>query len=112
MIDKSVLHLLKLVKKLKKDEFSYFIEHLNDKSIDNICECVYNVVNTDIKLTKKKRNQLKKHIKSNCCISRIKRISSKKIPVHKRRQALKQEGKGLPLILASVIPFVASLLGK
>lgn len=109
MIEKSTLSLLKLIKKLSRDDLNHIIEHLNDKSIDNLCECVYNVVNTDLKLSKCKRTRLKHHIKKNCCQNRIKLIMNKKVPLLKRRKALKMEGKGLPFILSAVIPFLTSL---
>jgi hypothetical protein len=34
---------------------------------------------------------------------------NKKLPLSKRRTALKQEGRGLPFLLASAIPFITSL---
>lgn len=112
MIDPKFLKVLGILKRLKSADIGYFIEHLNDRCIDNICECVFNVINTDLRLSRVKKNQLKQHIKKNCCIKRIKSISNKNIPIFKCRQALKMEGKGLPLILASVIPFLTSLLAR
>jgi hypothetical protein len=106
---KKYIPLLKVLQKLKPEDVTSVMDFLTDDSIDNICECVYNILNTDLKLTPKKKSHLKKFIKSNCSIHRLHKISKKTTPVSKRRKALKQEGHGLPLILASVIPFLTSL---
>jgi hypothetical protein len=93
-------------------EFSHFIDSINDNTVDEICECVYNVVNTNLNFNRKKIKHLKHHIKKNCCVKRIKTIVNKKTPLFKRRKALKMEGKGLPMLLASVVPFLISLFKK
>lgn len=109
MVQKSTLPLLHSMKKFKGENFAEFIEHLRDETVDDLCECVFNVINTDIKLSKAKKNALKRHIKKNCSVKRLKKISDKTVPLFKRKKALKMEGKGLPLILASVIPFLTKL---
>lgn len=100
------------MKKLKKDDIPDFIDNLNDISVDDLCECVFNVIHTDLKLSKHKKNCLKQHIKKNCSVHRLKTITNKNTPLFKRRKALKMEGKGLPMILASVIPFLSSLFSR
>lgn len=109
MIDRNFVSFLKLCQRLKANELESLVDHLSDKSIDSICECVFNVVNTDLKLPKQKCAKLKHHIKTKCNVKRIKLIGNKKNSVSKRRSAIKQEGKGLGMILASVIPFLTSL---
>jgi len=112
MIDQSLHDFIAVISKLKPNQFEALIDNLTDKAIDNIGECVYNAIYTDLNLPNRKKLALKRHIKKNCCVKRIKMISSKKIPLSKRKKALKQSGRGLPLILASVIPFIASLFKK
>lgn len=109
---KKYLPLFRVLQKLNAHDVSDVMDFLTDDAIDNICECVYNIINTDISLSAKKKAHLKKFIKSNCSIHRLKKISKKTIPVSKRRKALKQEGRGLPMLLASVIPFLANLFTK
>ena len=109
MEKKKFIPLLNVLTKLKHNEISDIIDFLNDDAIENICECVYNVIHTDLKLPNKKRNKLKNFIKTNCSVHRIKKISSKKENIFKRRKALKQEGKGLPMLLATAIPFLIDL---
>jgi len=92
----------------------YIVLMKNDRdkmqTSNNICECVYNVIHTDLNLPKQKKNKLKNFIKANCSIHRINKIASKKENLFKRRKALKQEGKGLPMILATAIPFLIDLI--
>jgi len=112
MIDKSFVNFASSTKNLKPHQFATLVDYLSDQAIDDIGECIFNVIHNHINLTSTKKSKLKRHIKSKCCVRRIKVIGDKKIPISKRRRAIKQEGKGLPLILASVIPFIASLFRK
>jgi Glu-tRNA(Gln) amidotransferase subunit E-like FAD-binding protein len=105
----NIIPLLKLITKTKGDDIAHIIDHLNDSAIDNVCECVYNVIFTDLNLTKQKKSALRKHIKKHCQTDGLKKISSKTHPVFKRRQLLKQEGAGLPFLLMSAIPFLVDL---
>ena len=106
---KHSLSLLEVLQKMKPYDVPKVVDHLNDESIDSICECVYNIIHTNLNLPARKRAQLKKHIKSNCSIPRLKKICNKGTPLCKRRKALQQEGKGLPFLLAAAIPFLTSL---
>lgn len=108
-ISKDFVHFLRFTKTLKKGEFEHLVDYLSDNSIDHICECVYNVINTDLKINPRKLRKLKSHVKKNMSAKRLKIISNKKAPLLKRRKAIKQEGRGLPFLLASVIPFLANL---
>jgi hypothetical protein len=107
---KKYIPLLNVLKKLNPKEMEGILDFLNDDAIDNICECVYNVIHTDLSLPNKKKSKLKNFIKSNCSVHRLNKISSKKENIFKRRKALKQEGKGLPMILATAIPFLVDLI--
>lgn len=105
-----ILDLLRVLKKLPPHEFSRTIDHLSDDAVDCLCETVYNILNTDLKLNTRQRNKLKRHIKSRCSINRLKSLSKKEENLSKRRKALKMEGRGLPLLLGAAIPFLSSLL--
>jgi hypothetical protein len=112
MIEKKYLGLIQLAKKLKPDEFSALLDFIDDSSVDSVCECVFNVINTDLKLSAKAKKRLKQHINQKCSLKRIKMITNKRVPVFKRRRALKMEGKGIPAILASVVPALISLFTR
>ena len=112
MINKSFIDLLRIIQKLKSNEFGKLVDYLDDKSIDHICECVFNVCNTDLKIPRSRLKKLKTHIHKNCNVKRIRSISTKKTPLLKRRKVLKQEGRGLPFLLATAIPFLTNLFTK
>lgn len=85
----------------------HIIKHLDDKSIDDICECLYNVVFTDMNLSKQKKQFLRQHIKKT--MPNIKQMTNRNVSVSKRRIALSQHGNGIGLILSAILPFLAKL---
>ncbi len=87
----------------------HIIKHLDDDGINDICECIYNVIFTDLNISKRKKDILRKHIKQ---YPNIKNIINKKVSVSKRRQALIQHGSGIGLILSTVLPLLTSLFSK
>jgi hypothetical protein len=107
---KQHLNLIKSLSKTKKQHLPHIIEHLSDNSIDKLCECLYNVIYSDLKLSKGKKNQIKKCLKNECSITRLKKITNKKVPLSKRRLALSMEGRGLGLLLSAAIPFLTNLI--
>lgn len=104
---KKYLNLIKIIKKLKPEERSQIILYLKDEAVDFLCECVHNVLYTDIGI--KNKNCLKKNLKSQCSINRLKTIASKSKSTDAKLKALSQEGKGLGLILSAAIPFLINL---
>lgn len=112
MINKSFIDFASSTKHLKPHQFSSIVNYLSDQAIDEIGECVFNIIENNIDIPAAKKYKLKSHIKKKCCVRRIRVIGNRKIPLSKRRRAIKQEGKGLPLLLASIIPFIASLFRK
>jgi hypothetical protein len=109
-VTKEKLKLYTSLHKLKPDVLKEVIQHLDDNSIDNICECVYNVIHTDLSLSNKAKQRLRVQLKKRCSKYNLRTITSKKIPVSKRRKALSQEGTGIGIILATVVPYLAKLL--
>ena len=112
MVQPSMIKILRRIRKMSDKEFSKFVHNADDDLINDLCECVFNVINTDLKFKKRKKTCLKNHIHKNCSKIRLKKIMNKKIPLSKRRSAMKQEGRGLPFLLASAIPFLTSLFMK
>jgi hypothetical protein len=113
MIQNKHLPLITVLSRMKPGDLSVILDVLPDEATEIICECVYNVLNTDINLPAKKKTHLRKFIKSNCSVHRLAKISKKSCPISKRKKALKQEGKGLPLLLGAAIPFLMDLfMGK
>ena len=95
--------------KVPPNLLNHVITHLDDQSIDDICECVYNLIYTDLSLSSKQKRKLQKNLHKHCCIKNLKVISSKGISVSKRRKALQQEGTGLGLIFSTIVPLLAKL---
>lgn len=110
MTKAKLLPLIKSFSKMNKDDVSHCVDCLNDETVNGICECVYNVIFTDLKLSPKKQSALKKHLKTKCSIDKIKKITKKSYPVSKRRELLKQEGSGLPMLLMTAVPFLIDLV--
>ena len=102
--------LLKILKNMKLETRNVLLDFLSDESIENVCECVYNSIHTDLKLAKKKKLKLKKFLKTNCNVHNLQKIVSTKVPLFKRRNFLKMEGKGLPMILGAAILFLIDLI--
>ena len=95
---------------MKTEDISHTVDCLSDDTIDGICECIYNVIFTDLKLSPRKKSLLKKHLKQKCSIKRLRKITNKACPVSNRRLLLKQEGSGIPAILATAIPIIIDLI--
>lgn len=107
-IDKYKLY--ECVSKVPKHLRSHMLKHLDDDSIDSICECLFNVVFTDLSLSKPKKKMLRHQIKKN--IPDIDLLTTRSMSVSKRRQALAQQGNGIGLLLSAILPFLAKLFIK
>lgn len=104
-----LIALLECMKNMNSKEIEAVIGALKEDKIDDICECVYNVIRTPLKISNDKRKKLKHYLKKHSSKKRLDIISKKSIPVQKRRKALQQEGKGLGMILATALPFLVDL---
>lgn len=104
---KNKYYLYQSITKIPDNLKHHIIKHLDDDSIDDICECLYNVVFTDMNLSKQKKQFLRQHIKKT--MPNIKQMTNKNVSVSKRRQALSQHGNGIGLILSAILPFLAKL---
>ncbi len=106
---KKYLKLIQVLKKLRAEERSHIIPYLKTDVVEFICECVHNVLYTDIGI--KNKSQIRKKLKSQCSVHRLKTIASKSKPFEAKVNALKQEGAGIGLILSAAIPFLMNLFG-
>ncbi|MCP4345345.1 MAG: hypothetical protein GY795_07445, partial [Desulfobacterales bacterium] len=70
-----------------------------------ICECVDNVIRGNIKLTKKKKEDLSKHKNI------LRKLQDRQIAKDKKRKLLVQNGGFLPALLAPIIGIAGSLIG-
>jgi hypothetical protein len=109
-VSKEKVKLYKSLHKMKPDVLKEVIQHLDENSIDDLCECVFNVIHTDLSLSSKAKQRLRVQLKKKCSQNNLRIITNKKIAVSKRRKALSQEGAGLGIILATVVPYIAKLI--
>ena len=102
------LDLLEVLKKIKAEDRAKIVPYLKTEAIEFIGECTHNVLFTDLGL--KNKSHLKKCLKSQCNVKRLKSISNKNTPLDKKIAVLKQEGKGIGLILSTALPFLLNLI--
>jgi len=106
------LPFFKSLQKLPTDSLKHILQHMDDNSVDKICECVYNVLHTKLKFSSQKKKRLIRSLHEHCCLKTLKTIGNKKVSVSKRRKALVQEGKGIGLILSAIVPLLTRLFMK
>jgi hypothetical protein len=98
------------LKKLNTSELRHVIEHLNEDGVNAICECMYNIIHTDLGFTNKTKNRLRKHLKTHCKLRNLKTILRRNNDYRKRKRALIQEGGGLGVLFKFISPILTSLL--
>ena len=109
---KSISLIIKILKKLKKEEMEYFINNLNEKNRELICEIIFNLMYNvnSLKLSKHKLTKLKK------IIYPVKKDFTKLAERNvcgniKNRIIKKQNGNGiLSAIFGIVLPSIISAL--
>jgi len=112
---KSILLIIKILRKLKKEEMEYFISNLNEKNRELICEIIFNLmynVNT-LKLTKHKLSKVRKIILP--VKKDFLKLAEKNVCGNiKNRIIKKQNGNGIiSAIFGIVLPsIISSLVGK
>ena len=106
--------LQKTPKNNQKGERKRYLESCTDDEIHAICGACKNFLNNNIKLTEKKRANLRK--KLGPIKNDIRKLSKPQTSIKKKREMLKddQVGKGVFSLLASVIipSIVSALAGK
>ena len=102
--------LYKSLSKIKPEVLKDVLNHLDDNAVDDVCECVYNVIHTDLNLPARVKKRLRQKLKTKCSRKNLAIITSKKNAVSKRKKALAQEGSGIGIILGTVLPLLAQWL--
>lgn len=103
----NMLHLYRIFKKITVKERIALLDLLKDEGCDYLCEGVHNFL-SNVPLSKKNRNEIKRKLKGKK--KTLKYLSDRTNDVKLRKDSLKQTGAGLGLILASVLPLLASLI--
>ena len=109
---KSILLIIKILRKLKKEEMEYFISNLNEKNRELICEIIFNLMYNmnSLKLSKQKLSKVRKLIlpfKKDFQTLAEKNVCSN----IKNRIMKKQNGKGIITgLLGVILPSIISSL--
>ena len=112
-IIKKLLLLFKYIVAQKWENKIIVLKHLDNESIDNISESIYNLLYNEklnSKLSPSQKTKIKRIIKPN--IHSFEDISKKKIPSKRRQNKLIQHGAGIGTILLTLIPILTSFLAK
>jgi len=110
MLDKNTAALYTSLSKLKPPDLQLLFKHVDEGCINKICEGVYNIIHTDLGLSKKKKNNLGKQLKNSQTLKNIKLLTKKKTNLSRKRKALIQEGQGVHSILSALAPIVLPVL--
>lgn len=96
---------LKELKTQRKAIRKYILTQANAELVNCICECCLNVLNGNVKITKKQRKVLLPYGKI------LRMLAQRGVPVETRRQRILQRGGGfLPALLVPILSVVAKLL--
>ena len=110
---KRLLSLFKFIVSQKSRDQATCLSFLNEKSIDEISESIYNILYNEklnLNLSKSQKTKLKRIIKPN--IRNFEDITKKNISVKKRQSKIIQQGAGIGTVLFTLIPILTSLLTK
>ena len=110
---KELLILFKYIVSQKSGNKGIAFKYLNDNSIDNISESIYNLLYNEklnLTLSKSQKSKIKRIIKPN--VRSFEDISKKKVPIKQRRNKIIQHGSGIGTILLTLIPLLSSFLAK
>jgi hypothetical protein len=100
---------LRYASKCSKKQRNSLIKNASRQEINAICECVFNAYKKNVHLPNRIISRLHPFRKTIVKIAR-----NPKLPVYKKRKIILQQGNGafLPILLASIIPTIASLFKK
>ncbi len=102
---KKHIKLLKVLKKAKPDERKIVLQTAENGLLFCLCECIKNVLNGNVDLSKARHCELAKHA------GVLRKLADRKIPVHTKRNLLVQKGGFLPALLAPILGIASGLIG-
>jgi len=107
---KNYIGLINLLNKSNSKKKEIILKHLNDKSIDFICELVHNVIHNNFNLSSKKVRKIKTLLHPNKKSFRY--LSKKSGRIDKKRKLMVQHGQGIGVILSTVLPILLNVLSN
>ncbi len=100
------LDLLKVLSKAKPKLRQALLKNLETDTLRCICECAYNVLNGNLKLSPKQRKDLLKYKKS------LRVLASKRGSLAGKKKVLVQKGGLISAVLGPLLAVAASLLAE
>ena len=94
-------HYLKVLNKTDPKTRAAILKNANKELLLCLCECVENILNGNVKITSRQRNQLKQHTKA------LRQIRDMGTEPNKKKKLLVQKGGFLGALLAQIITGVA-----
>ena len=110
---KNLILLYKFIVSQKYNNKTICISFLNENSIDEISEYIYNILynkNLNTKLPKSQKAKLRKIIHPNS--RSFEEISKRKVPVKMHRSKIIQQGLGIETVILTLMPVLTSLSAK
>jgi len=106
---KKIVPFIKTMSKLRKNDLTNVLSHLDDDGVNMLCECIYNCISGN-KLSTQKQKKLKRALRGKKHLYRY--LSKKGNSLRVKRKLLPQIGGALPLILTTVLPVVVDLISS
>ena len=107
MLTKQKILLYRSLGLLKDCDLEIILNYLKPEAVNNICECVFNVIRTDLKLPDCRARKIRKSFKNKTSKKNIDIILNRSKDSLSKLKALKQEKKGLKAILDAVNILIA-----
>lgn len=102
MLTKQKIILYKCLGVQKHNDLETILNFLTPQGIHSVCECVFNVIRTDLKLPECKVKKIRKSFKNKTSRKNINIILDKSVNSLSKLKALKKEKKGLKIILDAI----------
>jgi len=103
---KSYYHALHVLKTAEPKLHKAIISNCKRELVNSISECVLNVLNGNIKLTRCNTRKLRKHKAA------LRKVACKQVPLSSKKKLIVQRGGFLIPLLSAVLPTIASLINR
>lgn len=107
---KKYVQLLTILKKLKASCRGEIISHLGEDAVNFLSECISQTIDQTSFLNNRQQNKIKKLFKDSK--NDIRALANPTLSQTKKKKYLTKHGAGIGTILATVLPFIASLFIK
>ncbi len=96
--------LLKVLRSADPKLRTAILKHCSNDTVRCLCDCVFNVLSGNLKLTPKQKKQL---VRFKCA---LRQLASRSLPLNKKRNVLVQHGGLVSAVLTPLLAIAATLL--